>query len=92
MCRNIRTLSHFDPPATPEEVQAAAVQYVRKVSGTTSAANREAVDRAVAEVSAATRELLDALVFTMPPRDRDTEAAKARERGARRFGSDTVSA
>lgn len=92
MCRNIRTLSHFDPPATPEEVQAAAVQYVRKVSGTTSAANREAVDRAVAEVSAATRELLDALVFSMPPRDRDAEAAKARERSARRFGSDTVSA
>lgn len=91
MCRNIRTLSHFEPPASPDEVHAAARQYVRKVSGTTSAANEEAVARAVAAVTAATEELLDSLVFSSPPRDREVEAAKARERSARRFAPREVS-
>ena len=86
MCRNIRTLSHFDPPASAEEVQSAAAQYVRKVSGTLSAANASAVEQATAAVAAATQELLDALVFSIPPRDREVEAAKARERSAKRFG------
>ncbi|CAN5771709.1 DUF2277 domain-containing protein [soil metagenome] len=89
MCRNIRTLSHFEPPASPAEVQAAARQYVRKVSGTTSQANEPAVERAVDAVAVATRELLDELVFSSAPRDRDIEAAKARERSARRFSSPT---
>lgn len=89
MCRNIRTLSHFAPPATPEEVRAAAMQYVRKVSGTSrpSAANQQAVARAVEAVEVVTRQLLDELVFGTPPRDRQVEAAKARERSARRFGT-----
>ncbi len=88
MCRNIRTLSHFEPPATDDEVRAAALQYVRKVSGTNkpSDANAEAFEEAVATVRAATERLLDALVFRTPPRDREVEAAKARERSARRFG------
>ena len=86
MCRNIRTLSHFDPPASAEEVQSAAAQYVRKVSGTSSAANASAVERATAAVASATQELLDSLVFSIPPRDREAEAAKARERSAKRFG------
>jgi hypothetical protein len=79
MCRNIRVLHNFEPPATSDEVQAAALQYVRKVSGAAkpSAANQAAFDKAVAAVAAATQELLDALVTTAPPKDREVEAAKA---------------
>jgi hypothetical protein len=89
MCRNIRTLSNFAPPATTSEVEAAALQYVRKVSGTTkpSAVNREAFDTAVAAVRDATEQLLDALVVKSPPRDREVEAAKARARSAARYGT-----
>ena len=88
MCRNIRTLHNFEPPATTEEVQAAALQYVRKVSGASkpSKANEDAFSRAVDEVAAATSRLLASLVTTAPPRDREVEAAKARERSAARFG------
>ena len=88
MCRNIRQLHNFEPPATTTEVEAAALQYVRKVSGSTrpSQANQEAFDRAVAEVTAATQRLLDALVTTAPPKDREVEAAKARARAAVRYG------
>ncbi|MGY1743143.1 MULTISPECIES: DUF2277 domain-containing protein [unclassified Blastococcus] len=88
MCRNIRPLSNFAPPATEEEVTAAALQYVRKISGTTKPArvNAEAFDRAVAEVAAASARLLDALVSTAPPKDREVEAAKARARAAVRYG------
>ncbi|OYN99298.1 hypothetical protein B0O41_1944 [Propionibacteriaceae bacterium ES.041] len=88
MCRNIRTLHNFAPPATDEEVQAAALQYVRKISGSTkpSQANQDAFDRAVAEVTEATQRLLDALVTTAPPKDREVEADKARERNRVRFG------
>ena len=84
MCRNIRTLHNFEPPATRDEVQAAALQYVRKVSGATrpSQANQDAFDRAVAEVTAATQRLLDQLTTTAPPKDREVEAAKARARAA----------
>jgi hypothetical protein len=87
MCRNIRVLHNFSPPATDDEVHAAALQYVRKVSGTTkpSAANQEAFDRAVAEIAHATGHLLDALVTTAPPKDREVEAAKARARSAARY-------
>ena len=87
MCRNIHTLHNFEPAATSDEVHAAALQYVRKVSGSTkpSKANAEAFDRAVAEIAHITRHLLDDLVTNAPPKDRDVEAAKARERGARRF-------
>jgi hypothetical protein len=87
MCRNIRTLHNFAPPATAEEITAAATQYVRKVGGTTkpSATNQAAFDRAIAAVSAATSELLDSLVTSAPPRDREVEAAKARARSALRF-------
>ena len=88
MCRNIRTLHNFEPPATGDEVHAAALQYVRKVSGSTrpSQANQEAFDRAVAEVAHATRHLLDALATSAPPRDREVEAEKARARAALRYG------
>ena len=88
MCRNIRTLHNFAPPATSEEVRAAALQYVRKVSGTSkpSSANSVAFEQAVAGVAAATQKLLDAMVTSAPPRDREVEAAKARERNAVRFG------
>jgi hypothetical protein len=88
MCRNIRVLHNFEPPATTDEVQAAALQYVRKVSGAAkpSAANQAAFDRAVAAVAAATQELLDALVTTAPPKDREVEAAKAKARAAERYG------
>ena len=88
MCRNIRTLYHFEPPVTPEEVEAASLQFVRKVSGFTkpSAANQEPFDRAVTEISGAVARLLDSLVTTAPPRNRQVEAAKARARGAARFG------
>jgi len=87
MCRNIRVLHNFEPPASDDEVAAAALQYVRKVSGAArpSAANAEAFDRAVAAVTAATRELLDSLVTTAPPKDREVEAAKARARSAERY-------
>src|SRR5271157_2287068 len=89
MCRNIRTLYHFDPPTTDEEMRASALQFVRKVSGFTkpSAANRAAFDRAVDDLTATVRTLLGALVTTAPARSREVEAAKARERAARRFGS-----
>ncbi|MEV8443211.1 DUF2277 domain-containing protein [Actinosynnema sp. NPDC051121] len=88
MCRNIRVLHNFEPPATEDEVRAAAVQYVRKVSGAArpSAANQEAFDAAVEAVAEATRVLLESLVTTAPPRDREVEAAKAKERSAARFG------
>jgi hypothetical protein len=86
MCRNIRTLFNFEPPATADEIQAAALQYVRKVSGTRkpSRANQEAFDRAVEEVAAATTSLIDALVTSAPPRDREEEARKGRERWKKR--------
>ena len=89
MCRNIRTLHNFEPPASQEEVEAAALQYVRKVSGSTkpSQANAEAFDKAVDQVTAITRELLDALVTNAPPKDREIEAAKARERAAKRYAA-----
>jgi hypothetical protein len=87
MCRNIRVLHNFAPPATDDEVRAAALQFVRKVSGTTkpSAANQEAFDRAVAEIAHATGHLLEALVTTAAPKDREVEAAKARARSAARY-------
>jgi hypothetical protein len=87
MCRNIRTLHNFEPPATDEEVHASALQFVRKLSGFTkpSRANEEAFERAVAEVSGAARRLLDALVTQAPPRDREVEAARARARAAVRY-------
>jgi hypothetical protein len=87
MCRNIRTLHNFEPPATRSEVAAAALQYVRKVAGTTrpSAANQAAFDEAVAAVAHATEHLLDALVTTAPPKNRDEEAAKARSRAEKRY-------
>jgi hypothetical protein len=89
MCRNIRQLHNFEPPATPDEVHAAALQYVRKVAGSTkpSARNQAAFDRAVAAVAAATAELLDELVTSAPPKDREIEAAKAKERARQRYAS-----
>ena len=89
MCRNIRPLSNFEPPATSDEVSAAALQYVRKISGTTkpSQANTEAFDRAVAEIAEVSARLLDSLVTTAPPKDREIEAAKARQRAALRYGT-----
>ncbi|NUQ90251.1 MULTISPECIES: DUF2277 domain-containing protein [Glycomyces] len=89
MCRSIQTLFNLDPVATDEEVAAAALQYVRKLSGSTkpSKANQEAFDKAVEAVAAATRELLDSLVTAAPPRDREEEAAKAKARAAARFGT-----
>ena len=88
MCRNIRTLHNFEPPATDEEIRASSLQYVRKVSGFNrpSRANAEAFDRAVDEVAAATRRLLDSLVTNAPPKDREVEAAKAKARAALRYG------
>ena len=88
MCRNIKTLHNFEPPANDEEIRAAALQYVRKISGSAkpSKANEAAFARAVDEVTAATTRLLAALVTTAPPRDRDAEAAKARARAEQRFG------
>jgi hypothetical protein len=87
MCRNIRTLFNFEPPATEDEIRAAALQFVRKLSGFNrpSQVNEEAFDRAVDEVSAAAHRLLDALHTTSAPRDRETEAAKARARARERF-------
>jgi hypothetical protein len=88
MCRNIRTLHNFEPPATEDEIRAAALQYVRKLSGTTkpSRANEAAFERAVEDVATITARLLDDLVTQAPPRDRETEAGKARARNAKRFG------
>ena len=87
MCRNIRPLFNFDPPVTEDEVRAASLQFVRKISGFTkpSKANEASFDRANDEVSAAAQRLLDALVTTAPPRDREVEAAKAKARAAERF-------
>jgi len=89
MCRNIRTLHNFEPPASEHEVHDAAVQYVRKISGSTkpSQANVEVFERAVAEVAVATQRLLDGLVTTAPPKDREVEAAKRRARSAERFAA-----
>ena len=89
MCRNIRTLYNFEPPASEEEVRSAALQYVRKVSGFTkpSKANEEAFERAVDEVADASSRLLASLVTSAPPKDREVEAAKAAERGRQRFGA-----
>ena len=89
MCRNIRQLHNFEPPATSEEVRAAALQYVRKVSGSTkpSQANAEAFDAAVEAVAAATQQLLDALTTSAPPKDREVERERARARNAARFGT-----
>ncbi len=91
MCRNIRPLHNFEPHATDDEVQAAALQFVRKVSGMTkpSTANAEAFHHAVAEIAHVTGHLLDDLVSTAPAKDRDTEAAKAKARSVKRFGADS---
>ena len=87
MCRNIKTLANFAPPATDEEIRASALQFVRKLSGTArpSRANAAAFDQAVDEVTAAATRLLDSLTTNAPPRDRETEARKARERSRERF-------
>jgi hypothetical protein len=89
MCRNIRQLHNFEPPASGDEVTAAALQFVRKVSGSTrpSAANQEAFDRAVREIAHVTRHLLDDLVTSAPPKNREMEAEKARARAALRYGT-----
>ena len=89
MCRNIKTLFNFDPPATDQEIQSASVQFVRKLSGFNkpSKANEAAFDRAVEEVAAVARNLLDSLVTSAAPRDRAVEAARARSRAAERFGT-----
>jgi len=91
MCRNIRTLYNFEPAATPGEIRAAALQYVRKVSGSTkpSAANQAAFDEAVDAVAAITQRLFDSLITSAPPKDREVEAAKARARNAVRYGTAT---
>lgn len=87
MCRNIRTLANFEPPASEDEIRAAALQFVRKLSGTTrpSRANEAAFDRAVDEVAAAATRLVQSLQTSAPPRDREVEARKARERARKRF-------
>ncbi|MGZ4257055.1 MAG: DUF2277 domain-containing protein [Gaiellaceae bacterium] len=89
MCRNIHTLFNFEPPATEDEVRGAALQYVRKVSGFTkpSQANEQAFEQAVDEVAAATARLIGALVTTAPPKDREVEAERRRERSAKRFAA-----
>jgi hypothetical protein len=89
MCRNIRTLYNFEPPATEEEVRAAALQYVRKISGFTkpSQANAEAFERAVEEVAAVSERLMGELVTNAPPKDREVEAAKAKARAAERYAT-----
>jgi hypothetical protein len=89
MCRNIRTLHNFEPPATEDEIRASSLQYVRKVSGFTkpSQANAEVFERAVDEVAAVTRRLLDELVSNAPPKDREVEAAKAKARSAARYAA-----
>ena len=87
MCRNIKTLANFNPPATDEEIRASALQFVRKLSGTTrpSRANPDAFDEAIEEVTAAAARLVRSLQTSAPPRTRDEEARKAKERSARRF-------
>jgi hypothetical protein len=89
MCRNIRTLHNFDPPASDEEIRASALQYVRKVSGSSkpSQANEEVFDRAVDEIALATTKLLGGLVTSAPPKDREVEAAKRRARAEQRFAA-----
>jgi hypothetical protein len=89
MCRNIRTLYNYEPPATEEEIRASALQYVRKISGFTkpSQANAEAFEQAVDAISESSAQLLDALVTSAPPKDREVEAAKARARAAQRFAA-----
>ena len=92
MCRNIKTLHNFAPPATEEEIRASSLQFVRKLSGFTrpSKANENAFNRAVEKVTLAAQELLDSLVTNAPPRDRETEAVKARARSTKRFGAAPV--
>jgi hypothetical protein len=94
MCRNIKTLFNFEPPANEDEVRAASLQFVRKISGFNkpSRANEDAFNTAVDEVTRVARELLTSLTTNAPPRDRDVEAAKARERAAQRFGTDAATA
>ncbi len=89
MCRNIKTLFNFEPPATPDEIRAASLQFVRKLSGfnAPSKANQEAFAKAVADVAAAAGVLIESLITTAGPRDRETEAARARARSAERFGA-----
>jgi hypothetical protein len=89
MCRNIKTLFNFEPPATEEEIRASALQFVRKLSGFNkpSKANEEAFDRAIEQVTAVARELIDSLVTNAEPRDREVEAERARQRSAERFGT-----
>ncbi len=89
MCRNIRTLHNFEPPASPDEIRAASLQYVRKISGSTrpSKANEAAFEAAVDAVTAASETLLASLVTAAPPKDREVEAAKARERAAQRYAA-----
>lgn len=91
MCRNIRTLSNFEPPATDDEIRASALQFVRKISGTTkpSKANEALFNQAVDDVAAVARRLVDEFVTSAPPRDRAVEAEKARERSRQRFGDST---
>jgi hypothetical protein len=88
MCRNIKTLANYEPPATDDEIRASALQFVRKLSGAThpSHANEAAFNRAVADVTMIARRLIDSLTIKTPPRNRDVEARKARERAAKRFG------
>jgi hypothetical protein len=92
MCRNIKTLHNFEPPATDDEIRASAIQFVRKLSGFTkpSKANEPAFNRAVDQVTEAARELLGSLVTNAPPRDREVEATKARAKAAVRYGSPTA--
>ena len=92
MCRNIKMLHNFKPPATEEEIRASSLQFVRKLSGFTnpSKANEPAFNRAVDQVAQAAKELLDSLVTTAPPRDREVEVAKARARSAERFGTQSA--
>jgi hypothetical protein len=89
MCRSIKTLANFEPPATPDEVRAASLQFVRKLSGTTrpSRANEESFNQAVEEITSAAKRLLASLKTAAPPRSRDVEREKARERSAKRFGA-----
>ncbi|PYO93557.1 MAG: DUF2277 domain-containing protein [Gemmatimonadetes bacterium] len=88
MCRNIKTLANFEPPATEDEIRASALQFVRKLSGTTnpSHANEDVFNAAVNDVTVIARRLIDSLAIKAPPRNRETEARKARERAAKRFG------
>ncbi len=88
MCRNIKTLANFEPPATDDEIRASALQFVRKLSGTThpSHANEAAFDAAVEQVTTIARRLIDSLTVKAPPKNRDEEARKARQRAAKRFG------